>query len=191
VLLVGAIHNERELFTNEIKVLEVETRDWYDRKISNRKYLNSVRNAYEKSADRWSNKAVWSGFGIIRAELGLQFKQTAFTNLAKCYLPAGAAGGTERSLRACLGQNPLQRLCTALDPQWILVAQTSEKTRPVLRRLNNDNCRIWQYENTFNRRKWDETNRRFIPWDEWFPEVIEAYTALRGPEKRPRVKHRR
>ena len=64
VLLVGAIHNENQLFTHEIETLEAEVKTWLSSvrsDASDARYLRAQREAYEQSFGQWTGQ-VWNNF---------------------------------------------------------------------------------------------------------------------------------
>ena len=86
-MIVGAVHNAAELFTPEIDELVAIARDWRRGVVSDEYYLSAVRCAYEQSKRASEKNTIWRNLRTLREELGIDFDQTAFTNLAKCVLP--------------------------------------------------------------------------------------------------------
>ena len=130
MLLVGAIHNENKLFTHEIETLEAEVKTWLSSvrsDASDARYLRAQREAYEQSFDQWTGQ-VWNNFRkLIRDYFKLELRQTAFTNLAKCYLPPGDAS-VDKCVLACAGPYPIAHLVCRLKPIAVLVAKSSKAT---------------------------------------------------------------
>lgn len=130
VLLVGAIHNENKLFTPQIEALEAEVKTWLSSgrsDASDARYLRAQREAYEQSFGHWTGQ-VWNNFRkLIRDYFTLELCQTAFTNLAKCYLPPGDAS-VDKCVVACAGPYPIAHLVCRLKPIAVLVAKSSQAT---------------------------------------------------------------
>jgi len=129
VLIVGAVHNGAELFTPEIEKLARIARDWRRGAVSDEYYLSAVRWAYEQSRTTWEKNTVWRNLRILREELGINFQQTAFTNLAKCLLPPGE--NTDALFLKCNNHFPLHDLIRRLKPLAVFIAKSSEKSRKV------------------------------------------------------------
>jgi hypothetical protein len=130
VLLVGAIHNANRLFTPQMETLEVEVKRWLSSgrsDASDARYLRAQREAYEQSFNQWTGQ-VWNNFRkLVRDYFKLELRQTAFTNLAKCYLPPGDTS-VDKCVVACAVPYPIAYLVCCLKPIAVLVAKSSQAT---------------------------------------------------------------
>lgn len=119
VLLVGAIHHTKVLNASGVLSIEPAIKAWgasprtqaCEMEARDRSYLSVVETAYVDAIPRWIRwtepdgatrvGAVWSNFKKILDTLGFSFTDVAFTNLAKCALPAGTKQSVEtRCIRA-------------------------------------------------------------------------------------------
>lgn len=93
VLLVGAVHNAKQLQTQEMEQLAEFAKSWVTERSSqsDHDYLEKLRSAYLTSARRkWIRDGqVWGVFRDIKNALGLSWEHVAFTNWNKCKTPAG------------------------------------------------------------------------------------------------------
>jgi hypothetical protein len=175
VLLVGAIHNENQLFTAQIKTFEAEVEMWLssDRSdASDARYLCAQRKAYEESFDRWTGQ-VWNNFRkLIRDYFKLDLQQTAFTNLAKCYLLPGNAS-VDKCVIACAGPYPIADLVCLLKPIATLVAKSSRVTDRFTP-IKKTNASLPLEFRFGNANTWaGKMNGRKL--EEWAPEAAEQY----------------
>ncbi len=182
VLLVGAIHNEHQLFTPQIKTLEAEVKIWLKSDpsdASDARYLCAQRKAYEQSFGQWAGQ-VWGNFQKLMREFKLDLNQTAFTNLAKCYLPPGDKS-VDKCVRACAGLYPIADLVCRLRPVAVLIAKSAQATdkftpicanadgSPLVFRFGNANT----YAGKMKARKLEE----------WAAEAAQRYRQARAKER--------
>jgi hypothetical protein len=185
VLLVGAIHHAKVLnrsslpsiapylkawgATPRTKACDVEARDRMEKA-----YLKAIPHFI-----RWiePNGArvgrVWLNFEKILNALGLSFADVAFTNLAKCALPAGTKLSEEtRRIRSheCAWQ--LATLIEKIDPLYVVIAKDNKAVNRIVRIPTSDR-RIVRRCN----------NRTFVSsgrlLSEWLPEDFSHYCKVR------------
>jgi hypothetical protein len=175
VLLVGAIHNENQLFTTQMETLETEIETWLSSSRSDASdacYLRAQREAYERSFDQWRGQ-VWDNFRkLIRDYFKLDLQQTAFTNLAKCYLPPGNES-VDKCVIACADAYPIADLVCRLKPIAALVAKSSEATDRFTP-IKKANASLPLEFRFGNANTWaGKMNGRKL--EEWAPEAAEQY----------------
>jgi hypothetical protein len=144
VLFVGAVHNANnqdsdhkagQLFTSHINKLAGIACDWLSGAVTDADYLSVVRSAYEKSQAQW--KTVWRHFRTLQTLLKVSFDQTAFTNLAKCFLTPHKSAGkptgkdTDDLFVECNDKFPLYDLIRILKPAMVFVAKDSGTSHKV------------------------------------------------------------
>lgn len=186
VLLVGAIHNENQLFTPQIKTLEAEVKTWLSSgrsDASDALYLRAQREAYEQSFDHWTGQ-VWNNFRkLIKDYFKVELCQTAFTNLAKCYLPPGDAS-VDKCVVACAGSYPIAHLVCRLRPIAVLVAKSSKATDTLTprKKANASLPLIFRFGNA---NTWaGKMKGRNL--EEWAPEAAELYRKALSASMSPR-----
>ena len=181
MLLVGAIHNEHQLFTPQIKTLEAEVETWLKSDpsdASDARYLCAQRKAYEQSFDQWKGQ-VWNSFRkLIGDYFKLEWNQAAFTNLAKCYLPPGDKL-VDKCVRACAGAYPIAHLVCRLRPIAVLVAKSSQATdkfTPICTSTDVSQPLVFRFGNA-NKYCGKMKGRKL---EEWAPEAAELYRKARS-----------
>jgi hypothetical protein len=175
VLIVGAVHNAEALFTPEIKKLAAIACDWRRGAVSDERYLSTVRWAYEHSRTTWEQNTVWRNLRTLREKLGIDFDQTAFTNLAKCYLQPRKS--TDALFMQCNNHFPLNDLIRRLEPLAVFIAKSSEKSRKVFDQYRGRSL-IYQYHNL------NGLNERDEKLDQWAKRAAEEYQRLRPDRHR-------
>jgi hypothetical protein len=191
VLLVGAIHHAKVLNASGVLSIVPAVKAWgasprkkaCDMEARDRSYLSVVEKAYLDAIPRWIRwtepdgairiGAVWSNFEKILNTLGLSFEDVAFTNLAKCALPAGTKQGVEtRRIRAHERAWPLAKLIDKIDPLYVIIAKDNKVVTPIVRIPTSDQRIIRRCSNlTFV-----SSGRRL---SEWLPEDATRYDVLR------------
>jgi hypothetical protein len=83
-----------------------------------------MQRAYSRTIPQWAGRGVWRQFDRIRLELGLNWDDVAFTNLAKCHVPAGVKDDTRR-ITSCLAAFPIDAFIEMLEPIAVFVAKDS------------------------------------------------------------------
>ena len=139
VFLIGAVHNEEDLWKDDttyiVGKVEKAARAWIADKITDRKYLDAVREHYPPLIESWQGP-VWGRFRHILASIEVELDQVLFMNLAKCFTNAP----TEPFVKACMGKYPdvLHQLAEQLNPRIIFIQQSSDFTRPLLETLETE-----------------------------------------------------
>lgn len=186
VLLVGAIHHAKVLNASGLLSIVPEVKAWgasHRTEALDRKYLSVVEKAYLDAIPgfiRWKEPsgasrrgAVWSNFKKILDALGLSFEDVAFTNLAKCALPAGTKQSEEtRRIRAHERARRLRTLIDKIDPLYVVIAKDNKAVNRIVRIPTSDR-RIVRRCN----------NRTFVSsgrlLSEWLPEDFSHYCKVR------------
>jgi hypothetical protein len=171
VLIVGAVHNAAELFTPDIGQLAAMGCDWRRGAVSDERYLSAIRWAYERSKTTWEKNTVWRNLRNLREELGIDFDQTAFTNLAKCLLSPGE--NPDALFVKCNNHFPLHELIRRLDPVAVFIAKSSEKSRKVFNQYRGRPI-IYQFGNLNGL---NERNEKLV---QWAKRAAEEYRRLRS-----------
>lgn len=180
MLLVGAIHNENQLFTPQMETLEAEVKTWLSSPrsdASDARYLRVQREAYEESFNQRTGQ-VWNNFRkLVRDYLKLELCQTVFTNLAKCYLPPGDTS-VDKCVRACAGSYSIAQLVCRVKPIAVLVAKNSQATNKYtpMKKVNAALPLEFRFGNA---NTWaGKMNGRKLK--EWAPEAAELYRKARS-----------
>jgi hypothetical protein len=106
-------------------------------------YLKTVRSAYLAAIPQWKQwhndngrlvtGTVWTNFKKIVDRLELSFEHVAFTNLAKCALPAGTKPSVEfERIRCHESATPLSSLIAMLEPRLVIIAKDSRRVSRLL-----------------------------------------------------------
>ncbi len=187
VLLVGAIHHAKVLNASGLLSIVPCVKAWAanrtkacDAEALDRSYLSVVEKAYLEAIPGficWKEPsgasrrgAVWSNFEKILDALGLSFEDVAFTNLAKCALPAGTRQSEEtRRIRAHECAWPLARLIDKIDPLYVVIAKDNKVVNRIVGIPTSDRIRRCH-------------NRTFVAsgvrLSEWLPKDATRYKKL-------------
>lgn len=191
VLIVGAIHHAKVLNASGKLSIVPAVKAWgatprteaSDTEASDRTYLSVVEKAYVDAIPRWIRwtepsgairvGTVRSNFEKILVSLGLSFEDVAFTNLAKCALPAGTKQSLDMSrIRAHERAWPLAKLIEKIDALYVVIAKDNKVVNPIVRIPTSDQRIIRRCSNlTFV-----SLGRRL---SEWLPEDAARYALLR------------
>jgi hypothetical protein len=159
VLLVGAIHNDPVL--RKSGILEIIPKvEAFKRATPPQKdqlYIDAVRKAYLQAIPKWAtyvnekgrriNNTVWAHLLSLLDAFGIPLTQFAFTNLAKCALPAGAGWAIERRrIKGHESVTPISALIQSLEPRYVLIAKERRdlpeilglKSNPLILRFCNN-----------------------------------------------------
>jgi hypothetical protein len=183
VLLVGAIHHAKVLNASGLLSIVPDVKAWGARprtEALDRRYRSVVEKAYLKAIPRWIHwtepngasrrGVVWLNFEKILDALGLSFEHVAFTNLAKCALPAGTRQSEEtRRIRAHESAWPLEKLIDKINPLYVVIAKDHKVVNRIVRIPTSDRIRRCR-------------NRTFVSSgrliSEWLPEDATRYKKL-------------
>jgi len=186
VLLVGAIHHAKVLNRSGLLSIVPDLKAWGANprtKACDVEALGRVEKAYVEAIPRWIRwkepngairvGAVWSNFEKILNALGLSFADVAFTNLAKCALPAGTKQSEEtRRIRFHERAWPLAKLIDKIDPLYVVIAKDNKVVNRIVRIPTSDRRIIRRCCNlTFV-----SSGRRLSGW---LPDDARRYAVLR------------
>ena len=189
VLLVGAIHHAKVLNQSGLLSIVPALKEWGASPRTKAcdacdvEALNRVEKAYLEAIPRfirWKAPngairvgAVWSNFEKILNALGLSFADVAFTNLAKCALPAGTEQSEEtRRIRFHESSAwPLAKLIDKIDPLYVVIAKDKEVVNAIIRIPTSD-----QRIRRCNNRTFVSSGRLL---SEWLPDDARRYAVLR------------
>jgi hypothetical protein len=187
VLLVGAIHHAKVLNASGLLSIVPCVKAWAanrtkacDVEALDRRYLLAVEKAYLEAIPRWIRwkepngasrvGAVWSNFEEILNALGLSFEHVAFTNLAKCALPAGTNQSEEtRRIRFHERAWRLEKLIDKIDPLYVVIAKDNKAVNRIVGIPTSDRIR------RCNNRTFVSSGRLI---SEWLPKDAARYKKL-------------
>jgi hypothetical protein len=188
VLLVGAIHHAKVLDRSGLLSIVPDLKAWGASPRTKAcdacdlEALNRVEKVYLEAIPhfiRWTESdgarvgAVWLNFQKILKKLGLSFADVAFTNLAKCALPAGTKQSEEtRRIRFHERAWPLAKLIDKIDPLYVVIAKDNKIVNRIVRIPTSDRRIIRRCR-----------NRTFVSsgsvLSEWLPDDARRYAVLR------------
>jgi hypothetical protein len=175
LLLVGAIHNAPVLEASGLSSIATFARTWAFTEPNDEgdeTYLKTVRGAYLAAIPQWKQwhndnghlvtGTVWTNFKKIVDRLELSFEHVAFTNLAKCALPAGTKPSVEfQRIRRHESVTSISSLIAMLKPRLVIIAKDSR----TVNRLVNVSSSLSRIRRC--------NNRTFVcdglPISEWLP----------------------
>lgn len=181
VLLVGAVHHAKVLNASGLLSIVPDLKKWSASprtRALDQSYLSVVEKAYLEAIPRWirwtepngasRRGAVWSNFKKILDALGLSFEDVAFTNLAKCALPAGTKQSEEtRRIRAHECAWRLATLIDKIDPLYVVIAKDNKVVNQIVLMPTSD-----RHIRRCNNRTFVSSDRLL---SEWLPEDAARY----------------
>ncbi|HVA37521.1 MAG TPA: hypothetical protein VNJ51_07910, partial [Candidatus Dormibacteraeota bacterium] len=134
------------------------------------RFLHEMRKAHLTTMPDWSRKGVWKAFDCIRMTLRLDWRQVAFTNLARCHEPSGP---DDPLIRACQESFPLARLVDAVNARVVFLAKAGEVGRSIrIPGEEDERPLVVRYSNGWS------GMRDGLPYQVWVPVQVPAIRSL-------------